>query len=69
MLMRQCTFKKGNTYTQGWVDAKKIKDAKFVQLKNLGKEFWEILSKGTIKEKDEINRAFKNNYTTKFGNK
>jgi hypothetical protein len=59
----------GERYTQGWVDAKKIRKAKFVQLLDFGNEYWEVVSKGMIKEVSDINTTFKNNYTTKFGNK
>ena len=69
MLMQQCSFRKGNTYTIAWVDAKKIRKATKVKLESLDDEWWDVISKGTIKEHDDINRTFKNNYTEKFGNK
>ena len=73
MKMRQCSFKKegSETYTQGWVDAKKIKNATRCQLLNLDENaYWIVLHKGsTIREKKEINFGFHNNYTEKFGNK
>ena len=73
MKMIQCTFKKegSETYTQGWVDAKKIKKATRVQLLNLDENaFWVVLYKGdVVREKKDINFNFKNNYTEKFGNK
>jgi len=71
MKQRQCTFRligteKGKeTYTQGWVDAKKIKNATTVQILEIGHDDdrWEVLYKGeNIKEKKEINHGFKNNY-------
>ena len=67
MKQRQCTFKMvgKERYTQGWVDAKKIKNADTVQILEMGcdDERWEVLSKGdNIKEKKEINHGFKNNY-------
>jgi hypothetical protein len=67
MKQRQCTFKMvgKERYTQGWVDAKKIKNAETVQILEIGcdDELWEVLSKGdNIKEKKEINHGFKNNY-------
>jgi hypothetical protein len=42
-----------------------------VQLKDFGKDFWEIISRGKIIDTavDTINTTFKNNYTRKFGNK
>jgi len=65
MKMIQCTFKKegSETYTQGWVDYKKIKNATRVQLLNLDENaFWTVLSKGdTIREKEDINFTFSNN--------
>lgn len=72
MKMRQCTFKKegSETYTHGWVDAKKIKNAVKVQLLNLDESaFWIVLNKGIIRDKKDINFTFSNNYTEKFGNK
>ena len=69
MLMQQCTFRKGNSYTVAWVDAKKVKNATRVTLKTLDDEWWDVISKGTIKEDNEINKTFKNNHTEKFGNK
>ena len=72
MKQRQCTFKKEGceTFTQGWVDAKKIKNAVRVQLVDLDETaFWTVLHKGTIRDKKDINRGFSNNYTQKFGNK
>lgn len=71
MLMQQCRFKKGNSYTVAWVDAKKIKNAKSCVLETLDGERWEVMSKGAIKDSSEIPsyRQFKNNYTEKFGNK
>jgi hypothetical protein len=73
MKMIQCSFKKegSETYTQGWVDAKKIKNATRVQLLNLDETaFWIVLHKGsTVREKKEINTTFSNNFTQKFGNK
>lgn len=73
MKMIQCSFKKegSETYTQGWVDAKKIKNATRVQLLNLDDTaFWTVLHKGSVvREKKDINRGFVNNYTEKFGNK
>jgi len=71
MKQRQCTFRLiGNeigkeTYTQGWVDAKKIKNADKVQILEIGCDdrWWEVLYKGKeVKEKKEINHGFKNNY-------
>ena len=67
MKQRQCTFKMvgKERYTQGWVDAKKIKNADTVQILEMGcdDERWEVLSKGdNIKDKKEINHGFKNNY-------
>ena len=65
MKMIQCAFKKegSETYTQGWVDAKKIKKATRVQLLNLDEEaFWTVLHKGSIvREKKDINFTFNNN--------
>jgi hypothetical protein len=71
MLMQQCSFKKGNTYTQCWVDAKKVNNATHVTFKDLGNDndVWEVLYKGTIKDKSDIEITFKNNHTRKFGNK
>jgi hypothetical protein len=71
MKQRQCTFRLiGNepgkeTYTQGWVDAKKIKNATKVQILEIGCDdaWWEVLHKGeSIKERKEINHGFNNNY-------
>ena len=69
MLKTQCRFKKGNTYTVGWVDAKKIKGKKFVQLLDFGDEFWEVIAVGNTKEYKEVHTTFRNNHTEKFGNK
>jgi len=61
----QCNFKKENSEktTQGWIDAKHAKVGKFVQLLDLGKEFWEVTFVGNKSETDPSikNRTWSNN--------
>lgn len=46
----QCTFRKGNSYTQGWIDSKGAKVGNQVELLSLDGEFWEVIGVGnTVK--------------------
>lgn len=49
-----CTFKKEDSQeeTQGWIDSKKAQKGLFVQLLDLGKEFWEVTFVGSTSKTD-----------------
>lgn len=50
----QCTFKKKGKeeFTQCWIDSKHAKKGNFVQLLELGEEFWEITFVGKKVDSD-----------------
>jgi len=54
MSYTQCTFKKENKqeFTQAWIDTKHAVIGKFMQLLELGKEFWEVTFTGVTQEED-----------------
>ncbi len=65
-MYKQCVFKKKGTDTtiQSWITEKHAKKGKFVQLKEMGDDFWEIMFVGdTIKTEDPSiqNRTWNNN--------
>lgn len=62
----QCTFrneKNKDRYTQGWIDKKIAKVGRFVQLLDIGKDFWEITFMGMTSDTDPSikNRTWSNN--------
>lgn len=50
----QCNFKKKDSdkTTQGWIPVKHAKVGKFVQLLDLGKDFWEVTFVGNKTDVD-----------------
>ena len=50
----QCNFKKKNSEktTQGWIPLKHAKVGKFMQLLDLGEDFWEVTFVGNTIDKD-----------------
>lgn len=63
-----CNFRKENSTSdgdciQGWIDVKHAKVGKFVQLLDLGKEFWEVTFVGSTSKVDPsiANRTWSNN--------
>jgi hypothetical protein len=50
----QCNFKKKDSEktTQGWINAKYAKIGMFMQLLDLGEDFWEVTFVGNTTDKD-----------------